>query len=424
MVDIDALSAFNPWWTSRKVDKILLGKYQRLFLRQLKKYLPKRQILLIYGLRRVGKTTLFYQLIQELLNKKIPSLNILYFSFDEKAATIEEITRVYEQKVLKKGLTGAKNAYFFFDEIQKLDDWQNKIKILYDRYPNIKLFLSGSASVSLQKKSQESLAGRIFDFFLKPLDFAEFLEWKRIKVEKANLELYKAQLIPAFLDYLRKGGFPEIVEEEDEQIIKNYVKNTVLERIIYRDLPLEFGLKDVELLRILVEMIIIEPGMIINFDRLARDLGRNKMTIINYFDYLKYSLLIREIKNLRPGFLVSSRKRKKAYPANSSFCFALRDDFYKEEVLQKIAEVVVINALEGKFYFRNSFEVDLVLKRNAHLLPIEVKYGQVEKKSILRFLEKFALNHGIIVTKDIYQKEKNLHLIPLWRFLLEKNWNK
>ena len=113
------------------------------------------------------------------------------------------------------------------------------------------------------------------------------------------------------LDYLRKGGFPEIVKEEDDEIIKNYIKNTVLERIIYQDLPLEFGLKDIELLKIIVQMAASEPGMIVNYDRLARDLGRSKVTIANYFDYLKYALILQEVKNLRPGFLVSSRKAKK-----------------------------------------------------------------------------------------------------------------
>ena len=419
-MDIDILTSFNNWWLTNKVDKAYLGKYQRPFLKEIKKYLSRRQILLVYGLRRIGKTTLFYQLIQHLLDQKVSSLNIFYFSFDDKTAKIEEVIRVYEEKVLKKDLALKKKIYVFFDEIQKVEDWSSKIKILYDRYPNIKFFLSGSAFVSLQKKSQESLAGRIFDFFLKPLSFAEFLEWKGFEVRKKNLGLYKARIVPLFLDYLRKGGFPEIVDEEDDEIIRNYIKNTVLERIIYRDLPLEFGLKDVDLLRTLMEMIIQEPGMIVNFDRLSRDLGRSKVTIINYFDYLKYALIVRELKNLRPGFLVASRKARKVYPTTSAFCFAYRDDFYREKVLQKIAEVVVINALEGKFYFRNSFEVDLILKEKGKILPIEIKYGQAERKSILKFLEKFKIKKGIIISKDIFKKEKNLEIIPLWQFLLTK----
>jgi len=419
MIDVNVLTDFNPWWTGEKVSGALLGRHRRPLLSQIKKYLEKRQILLVYGLRRVGKTTLFYQLIDFLLNKKIDPSNIFYFSFDEKSATIEEILKLYQEKVLKRQFSQNERFFLFFDEIQKREDWQERIKIVYDRYPNIKIFLSGSASVALQKKSKESLAGRVFDFYLKPLNFAEFLGWREVAFDITKLDLYNDKIFPFFLDYLRKGGFPEIVSETDDEIIRNYIKNTVLERIIYKDLPLEFGLKDAELLKILLEMIVTEPGMIVNFDKLARDLGRSKVTIINYFEYLKYALIIQEVKNLRPGFLVSSRKGKKIYPTNSSFCFAYREDFYQEKVLSKIAEVVTVNFLEAAYYFRNSFEVDVVIKLRNKILPVEVKYGRVEEKSILKFLDKFEVPEGIIVSKDKYQRKNNLKIIPLWRFLLE-----
>lgn len=422
MVDIDTLVNFNRWWTTGKVPEVYLGKFERPLLKKIQKYLPSRQIVLIYGLRRVGKTTLFYQLIQSLLQKKIEPTYFLYFSFDEKKAELKEIVKTYQEKVLKKDLLSLKRVYLFFDEIQKLDNWQEKIKLLYDQYPNIKIFLSGSASVALQKKSQESLAGRLFDFFLKPLDFGEFLDWRGVKVDKNHLELFQSQIMPYFLDYLRKGGFPEIVGQENDEIIKNYLKNTVLERIIYKDLPEEFGLKDIELLRTLIEMVCRQPGMIINFDSLSQDLGRSKVTLMNYFAYLKYALIVRELKNLRPGFLVSSRKRKKIYPTTSAFCFAYQDNFYQEGVLQKIAEVAVVNQTQANHYFRNAYEVDVILKRKNQVLPIEVKYGKVETKSILRFLTQFNLRKGVVVSKDFYQKKGNLLITPLWRFLLENSF--
>lgn len=418
-MDIDILSAFNPWWTTTKVPEIFLGKFKRKIFELLKKYFERRQILLIYGLRRVGKTTLFYQLIDSLLRLKVPRLHLFYFSFDERIEKLEDLLQLYETKVLKKDLSKVKPLYFFFDEVQKLKDWQERIKIFYDRYPNLKILLSGSASVPLQKEARESLAGRIFDFYLPPLSFAEFLSWRGVSFEKNNLPLYKNRLVPLFLDYLRKGGFPEIVEEEEDEVIRNYVKNTVLERIIYKDLPWEFGLKDAELLRSLVEMVSREPGMIINFDRLSRDLRRNKITLINYFEYLKYGLIIRELRNLRAGFLISSRKAKKVYPLNTAFCFAYRQDFYQERFLQKAGETAVANFLNASYYFRNNFEVDFILKRGEKTIPVEVKYGKVDKKGISRFLEKFKMKEGIIVSKDVFKEENSLKIIPLWQFLLE-----
>ena len=79
----------------------------------------------------------------------------------------------------------------------------------------------------------------------------------------------------------------------------------------------------------------------------------------------------------------------------------------------------MINALKAQYYFRNTFEVDAVIKKGEEVLPIEVKYGQADPKSLVKFLDKFQVKKGILVSKDTYQKEKRLEIIPLWRFLLK-----
>ena len=131
--------------------------------------------------------------------------------------------KTYEEKVLKKKID-SERIYILLDEIQKCKNWQNKLKIFYDLYPNLKFIISGSASVKINKKAKESLAGRMFDFVLEPLDLKEFLEWKNIKIKEKNLELFKDRVMPLFYDYLRKGGFPEIIDEDDEKIKKLYKK--------------------------------------------------------------------------------------------------------------------------------------------------------------------------------------------------------
>lgn len=415
MLEIGTISQFNPWWTTRQVPKLLLGGHKRPQLAWLQDNLERRLILLLYGLRRVGKTTLLYQTIQHLLSHEVDPTAILYFSFDDKSASPEEVVRLYEEVILKKKLVEAGRVYLVFDEIQKVADWQSKVKIIYDLQPNAKILLSGSASVSLQKESQESLAGRVQDFFLPPLSFAEYLEWRQIPVNWERPAVNQNSLGPAFMDYLRKGGFPEMVAEEQDEVIRNYLKNTVLERIIYRDLATEFGLKDLELLRLLVEMLVREPGMIVSVQRLARDLGRNKVTVSNYLHYLAYALLTREVRNLRAGFLVSSRKGKKIYPVSSAFCFAYREDFYSESFLPKVAEVVVAEVLGAKYYYRNAFEVDFVLKENEKILPVGVKFGAPDTSQLTKFLEKFRLPQGVLVSRDKFgSNDSKIKTLPWW----------
>lgn len=422
-MDIEKLAKFNEWWTTKKVKASLLKPHKRPLFFHIQEYMKNRQILLITGLRRVGKTTLMHQLIQDLLDKKVKAEKIVYFSFDEEIVDFDDLIQTFEEKVLLKKIQDEK-IYIFLDEIQKCEDWQNKIKISYDLYPNVKFVISGSASVQISRKAKESLAGRIFDFLLEPLTFKEFLDWKNIKIDENRMELFQREAMPLFYDYLRKGGFPEIVNEEDDEKIKNYVKNNVIERIIYRDLPEEFGIKDYELLKTLIEMMAREPGITINYDALSRNLHRNKKTIMDYFFYLEYSMLIKILANYRKGFLVSSRKLKKAYIANTAISFAIVENFYSDSFLERIAENLAVIVTKAKNYYRNKYEVDIVLREGRKITPIEVKYGRPEIDSMLKFLSEFNLERAIILTKDVSEKKtinkKKILLLPLWNFSLSR----
>jgi len=418
-MEIEKLIKFNEWWATKKVRPSLLKPHKRPLFFKIQKYIEDRQILLIMGLRRVGKTTIMYQLIQELLEKKVKTESVLYFSFDEEIVNLDDLIKTYEEKILKKKIQDEK-IYFFLDEIQKCENWQNKIKIYYDLYPKIKFIMSGSASVQISKKAKESLAGRIFDFLLTPLTFKEFVEWKNVKIDEKKIEVFQREVSPLFYDYLRKGGFPEIIDEEDDEKIKNYIKNNVIERIIYKDLPEEFGIKDYELLKTLIEMIAREPGFIVNYDALSKDLHKNKRTIIEYFFYLEYAMLVKLVANYREGFLVSSRKLRKAYVTNTALSFTLIENFYSDKVLEKIAENFAVIETDAKNYYRNKYEVDIILRKGKNIMPIEVKYGKVEIDSMLKFLSEFKLQKAIILTKDIFDKrvidKKTIFLVPLWAF--------
>ena len=166
------LHIINKHWKDGFIYNI---PFKRALYRDLCQHLPKKFILSLLGLRRTGKTTLLKQLIDYLIiEKNIPRLNILYYTFDEPAEwpeVLDEYLKVSQRELDSPAL------YFFLDEVQKLPDWQNKIKIYYDHYPNIKFIVSGSSSLFIRKKS-ESLAGRILEFILPPLSFTEFIIYK------------------------------------------------------------------------------------------------------------------------------------------------------------------------------------------------------------------------------------------------------
>ncbi|MEM1575437.1 MAG: ATP-binding protein, partial [Nitrososphaerota archaeon] len=313
------MERFNEWWFTGKIRKELALPFKRYAFSKILESLKERQILIITGLRRVGKTTLLYQTIEKLLETEEPN-KILYFSFEESLANVKEVLDFYEKQILKKVFEEAGRIFIFFDEIQYCENWPSIIKQYYDLYPNIKFLISGSSSLLLSKEAIDKLAGRFFFFELKPLTFFEFLEMKGIKILEP--ELFSRRIETYFFDYLRKAGFPEIVNWENDIKIAEYIKNTVIDRVILRDLPIIFKTRDIILLEKIMKLILSNPGAIININSLSRDWGENKITISNYLKFLEISLLIRSLSNFRPAFLSISRKLKKYYPTVTSLIFS------------------------------------------------------------------------------------------------------
>jgi len=171
------LSDFNPWWKTGRVPAYAVGRKRKVFHETLP-YLETRQVLLITGLRRVGKTIMMHQPIECLLDQGVDRYHVLYFSFDEVRQEPDAVLREFAIEILRKDLRDD-HLFLFFDEIQKLKDWESKIKVLYDLHPRMKIILSGSAQITMWRGSRESLAGRFFDVRVEPLGFEEYLEGDR-----------------------------------------------------------------------------------------------------------------------------------------------------------------------------------------------------------------------------------------------------
>jgi len=419
-MDLADLERFNGWWKTGQVRTDFLPAFKRELFFEINKYIENRQMLLLRGLRRTGKTTLFYQMIESLL-KENPHQHIFYFSFDEIAFDLKEVLENYQKLILGKPFDQlSQRVYLFLDEIQKVPDWENKIKIYYDLYPSLKIFLSGSAAVSLQKKGKESLAGRIFDFRLEPLSFEEYLvlKGKDPATIRRNPSLWKRELVALSYQYLKYGMFPELISL-DEEVARKYLSNNVIDRIIYKDIQEEFRITDLELLKSLISILAKNPGMMVNYKELAKNLGRDERTISNYFEYLEFGLLIRFVFNYRGSPVASARKLKKAYFSAPNLIFALNDDLSR--VLPAMLENAVCVHADAHFFYRSSYEVDFVFPHNNRISKvIEVKSNRQEIKQLLRFRRQFGSEvQSIVITFEEEGEEEGISIIPLWKWLLQ-----
>lgn len=422
----DELAKFNEWWETGKVSEKHLENYKRYLFRKILKFIDDKQIILITGLRRVGKTRMLYQFIDALLERGTDKRNVLYFSFDEKALDFKDVLETYKIEVLRKDFGEGGKVYLFLDEIQKIDDWENKVKVFYDLYPNVKFFLSGSASLILSRKAKESLAGRIYEFVLKPLTFGEFLDMKNIEVNFEDAKLASERMTLQFSDFLTKGGFPEITEESDEEKIRSYVKLSVIDRIIYQDVPSLFGKTDIGLLENLTDIFLKTPGFVLNFDNLAKSLRRDKRTLMNYVHYLKFSLLINLVSNFRTSVLAASRKNRKVYPAATSLVFALYGKF-DSGVLGGVLETAFCSEAEAKYYLKKGkMEIDFLITGNGKtVVPVEIKstISQDELVAYSSRLNKLGFDKGLLLGmnsgfNEVHKEGIGVFVFPIWAFLL------
>ncbi len=389
----ELLILLNEWWRTGRVGGDRVKPYRRKCFSNLKDLMRYRQITIIVGLRRVGKSTLMFQLIDDLLKENVDPRRILYFSFDVKIEDITDILSSF-QKIVKIDWR-SENVFVFLDEIQKLKDWSSKIKIIYDNFPKIKFIVSGSASLQLISEAVTDLAGRYFLEEVKPLSLEEYYELKynrRIDV----YELYKGEIELELNNYFKKP-YPEIVNWEEDRRIFEYIRENILAKILRIDLPDTFKNVNSKLLENLLEIFYGEPGMILNLDSLSKSLRIHKKTLEWHIFLLEFAKLITIIKNFRASILSESRKLRKIYPYDVSLVFPFNPNIEESRVV----ECAVASKINTQNYWREGGrEVDFII-RNRRIIPVEVKYKKTldknDIKNLVYFIEKFKVDFGVII---------------------------
>lgn len=406
---LQAIKETNPWWEKNWNVEI----QNRDIFDEVKPYLKLKQIIAISGLRRVGKTFLLFHIIKNLLKSTIPE-KILYFSFDDfENIDITTVLDVYE--TIHKTMP----EYLFLDEIQKIENWSEKIKRIYDTH-KIKIFLSGSESLFVRKKTKETLAGRIFEFRLKQLSFKEYLIFKSFN---KNPLLYKKELLDLFNHYLLTAGFPELINIKDKIIIRKYIKEIVMEKVIFTDIPKIFKIDDSSILKTILDIIIDSPGLIIEINNLSRELGLARQTLSKYLYYLEVAQLVKKLYNYSKNKSTSEKKLKKYYITFPCTSLSFKDD---EIYVSKIIENLIVISTNADYFWRTpqKDEVDIIIEENNKPFPIEVKYtSKINEQSDLfglkKFMEKYAVKKGMIITKDSSKDLGNIKLVSLMDFLLD-----
>lgn len=298
------LKRLNPWWESSRTDAEAANLRPRAYLAPVLQLLLEselRRAVVLLGPRRVGKTILIRHLIAELLKQGVAGPRISYVEMDHPLLHGQSLEALVQQ-IEEATPFEAGHRYLFFDEIQSHKDWERYLKHLVDHRPDLRILVSGSAAAALKRQSTESGAGRFTDFLLPPLTFSEYLQLRpetpAIREEEPNLYVLEdiEALNSQFVEYVNYGGYPELALSPTVRgNPERFVKSDIVDKVLLRDLPQLYGIKDIQELNSLFTLLAFNTAEEVAFEQLSQRSGVGKQTIQKYIEYLEAAFLIQRV---------------------------------------------------------------------------------------------------------------------------------
>lgn len=384
--------------------RVLLSKisymYERSYLKSVKARIeePRKFIQVILGPRQVGKTTMVTQLVSQL---SIPNL---FESADAISATNATwIAQVWESARLRLKASESAEFLLIIDEVQKIDNWSEVVKQQWDKDTreniNIKVILLGSSRLLIQKGLTESLAGRFETLYLGHWSYPEMQEAFGWSIEQ----------------YVYFGGYPgSVTLIDDEERWKNYIKDSLIETSISKDILMLTRVDKPALLKRLFELGCLYSGQILSYTKIIGQLqdAGNTTTLANYLKLLSDCGLLGGLDKYAGDIIRKRGSSPKFQVYNNALITAQSDENYEKAIINpelwgRLVESSVgthlinysISERYNTYYWRDgNYEVDFVLEKGDKVIGLEVKSGmKTENAGMGVFAERFHPEKVLLV---------------------------
>jgi len=440
---IEYIKKKNYWWERKEIEKEDKGIERREYIEKIEEPLKLERIVCLSGIRRSGKTTLLFQLIDNLIKEGTEPNYIVYIKVDDiigKFDDLRELVNLYHEL---QGIDPKREqVIFIFDEIHFLKNWHFQLKYFIDSKYKSKFIISGSSKTLLYRDASESLAGRIRFIDVFPLTFKEFLRFNGIEIKDVKSDKFedikkfyhdllpkKDHILYLFNKYLSVGGFPEWFKVKDENQWQKILVDDYFSLILFKDIVSVFRARDPFLLEKLAKETALFSTERFSYSNLSNRMGMDRETVKRYLYYLASSGLIFISEVYFKTKKAREKVEKKIYFWEEGLRKALTFD--KDEgrsVENMVAWHLIKKGLElvpffEPYYWKNKYEVDFVFD-GKELLPVEIKYRENPRdvKGIIEFSKNFSITKSIVITKDLFENEEKdgvkIQFIPAWLFLL------
>lgn len=374
--------------------------YQRRIFNDLAQQLNFQEIVVLTGMRRVGKTTLL-----KMVFDRVKSGNKVFLDLEN--PIVQQVFSEIDydniwSNLSNYGLVPTEKAFIFLDEIQSMPEIVRVIKYLYDHY-DVKFFVTGSSSFYLKNLFPESLSGRKIIFELFPLDFEEFLIFKGFTVsfsnnfqeksKQKNLIFYEKKK-NYFEEYLHYGGFPQVVLLSDTNR-KTAMLSDIFTSYFEKEVKSLADFRNISIFRDLVFLLMQRIGSKLDISKIASTLGTSRQSIYSYLSFLEKTYFVNLISPYSTNVDREISGTKKVYLCDTGFVnlFGKIDEgsLFENAVFNNLVRVGKVNYYQR----RSGTEIDFILPDNK--IAIEVK-----TKAIKQDINKLSQMSGALKMKEYF----------------------
>jgi predicted AAA+ superfamily ATPase len=419
------------FWTREQ----FTGTRREELLEEIKRKSGTREIMVITGARRTGKSTVILQYLKDRIDAGIPKENILIVNFEDprfRDLDLELLNRIYEIYLTEVETTSGEQ-YVVLDEVQVIDGWEKFARYLQENR-RINVLVTDSSSKLLSSEYATVLAGRHMDTEVFPLDFKEYLKFRGLNIKTSLDMMAERHTIKKELkEYIGTGGFPKVVLEEEGRNKKELLY-TYYRDILIKDVTVRYNIKDIQKLEELAKYYMTNISSQNSYNRIKIILGTSLDTVERYSSYLESTYMLFFIKKFSYSLKEQVLNPRKVYALDTGLrntvSFAFSEDHGR--LVENIVFMHLRREYQGIYYWKNDThkEVDFIVsEKNRVTRAIQVCWDMSsestrkrEVESLVAAMETFSLKEGLILTDEtedeIELEDKKIIVKPVWKWLL------
>ena len=431
----EILDVLNDWNFWRK--EIDVGIRREIIIKRIEEISKAKEIAVITGIRRCGKSTSLLQFCKDLINSGTKKEDILIVNFEDPRLNnlnLDLLNKIYE--IYLTELNPSKKHYVILDEIQLIDGWERFARFLHEN-KKINVFVTGSSSKLLSSEYSTVLAGRHLDLEIKPLSFKEYLFFKKIEIKNdLDISQKRHEIKRAFANYLKEGGFPKVTLA-DKETEKRDLLNIYFRDIIIKDIVQRYNIREVNKLNDLAKYYLTNVSNLQSFNNIKNVLKLNLDTVERFSYHLSSVFLLNFVKKFSYSEKEQILNPRKVYCTDNglrgSVAFVFSGDY------GKLAENIVFNELNKKdseiYYWKNpkQEEVDFIIKKKQKIIQAIQVCWNIEKPEtkkrevgvLVKACKELKLKEGLILTEDVLSNEIiegiKIYFQPIWKWLLKNS---